>query len=199
MKAVVQKRLYTIAGFIKALDDFFDHLPDLRAASRAERVDKAFSERIMLAVSQVNGCRYCSYTHTRTALQVGVTEADIQNLLAGNINELPQDQLTALVYAQHYAETAGNPDPYGWQRVIDIYGEEKARDIMAYIRVITMGNLFGNTFDALLNRIKGRPASGSTIWQELGVLFGSVFIVPVIIIKRAITSITRSINEKEPQ
>lgn len=196
MNAVIHKRLYTIAGFIKALDDFFDHLHDLRAASRAGRVDKAFSERIMPAVSQVNGCRYCSYAHTRTVLQVGVTKRDIQNLIAGNINELPQDELTALVYAQHYAETAGNPDPSAWQRVIDTYGEEKARDIMAYIRVITMGNLFGNTFDALLNRIKGRPASGSTIWQELGVLFGSVFIVPVIIIKRAITSITRSINEK---
>lgn len=45
-----------------------------------------------------------------------------------------------------------------------------ARDILAYIRMITFGNLLGNTLDAFFSRLAGRPAPGSTLWDELGVL-----------------------------
>lgn len=35
----------------------------------------------MLAVTQVNGCRYCSYVHARMALQAGLSEQEIRTVL----------------------------------------------------------------------------------------------------------------------
>ena len=173
------KRIYTIATFRRALDELFVHLPELRAALRGGRVSKPFAERIMLAVTQVNGCRYCHYGHARAALAAGVTPAEIQHLIAGELGRLPADEVIALTFAQHYAETEGNPDPAAWQRLVDTYGPETARDIMAYIRMITLGNLLGNTFDALLYRLTLRPtARDSSLFQEAGVILGSPLLVP---------------------
>ncbi|MDI6768932.1 MAG: hypothetical protein QMD04_04580 [Anaerolineales bacterium] len=44
--------------------------------------------------------------------------------------------------------------------------------------IITFGNLFGNTFDALLSRLTGKPAAGSSVWSELGVILGVFWMVP---------------------
>ena len=71
-KTLFHKRIFSIKTFNAALDDLVAHLGDLRAAMRGRRVDHAFSERIMLAVTQVNGCRYCDFGHTRLALRAGV-------------------------------------------------------------------------------------------------------------------------------
>ena len=55
------------------------------------------------------------------------------------------------------------------QRFVDYYGEQGARDIMAYIRMIMMGNLYGNTFDAFLSRFKGKPSADSSLLSELAI------------------------------
>ena len=44
---------------------------------------------------------------------------------------------------------------------------------MLHIRAISMGNLLGNTFDALLSRLRGQPAEGSHLHDELQI-FGLV-------------------------
>jgi len=178
MQNTFSRRIFTIGSFSAAIDDMFDHLGDLRAASSQHRISKAFSERIMLAVTQVNGCRYCDFGHARMALQVGVTQAEIDALRQGNLEALPEEEGVALLFAQHYAESQGQPDPAAWQRVVETYGADRAQDILAYIRMITIGNLYGNTFDALLSRLRGRPAMGSSLVQEIGVLLGGFVIVP---------------------
>ena len=184
MKTGFEKRIYTVAEFRRALDDVFAHLPDMRAAMRGGRVNKSFAERIMLAVTQVNGCRYCHYGHAKAALAAGITETEIRDLFEGELDKVPPTQVVALTFAQHYAETEGYPDPAAWQRVVDTYGPESARDIMAYIRMITMGNLLGNTFDALLYRLTLRPsAPGSSLVQETGVILGSLVLVPATFIR----------------
>jgi AhpD family alkylhydroperoxidase len=173
------RRIYTIRSFRAAIDDALAHMDDFRAARRAGRVSKAFSERVMLAVTQVNGCRYCSYFHTRVALTAGLPAEDIRALLEGDMSRAPADELPALMFAQHYAESGGvQPEDEAWRRLVEVYGPEMARDIVSHIRMISMGNLLGNTFDALLSRLKGRPAEGSSLWQELGVLLGAAVITP---------------------
>ena len=147
-------------------------MDDLRQASRGGRINQAFAEKLMLVVSRVNGCRYCCYGHSRAALAAGVSETELQNLLALELEVFPTYEVTALTFAQHFAETNSQPDQSAWQRVVLYYGEETAHDILAYLRMITFGSLLGNTFDALLSRIAGKPAAGSSLWNELSVLFG---------------------------
>ena len=111
----------------------------------------------MLAVTQVNGCRYCSYGHTQAALKSGLDSEEIRALLSGDLSSAPLEELTALLFAQHYAESAGHPDTEAWENLVSTYGQDKAFAILANIRMITIGNLLGNTFDAFLYRITGRP------------------------------------------
>ena len=68
-------------------------------------------ESISLAVTQVNGCKLCSYAHAKNALKAGMTEEEVEFLLSGGFDNAPKEQLEALLFAQHYAETKGNLDP----------------------------------------------------------------------------------------
>ena len=181
-----RKRIYSIESFSAALEDGLEHARDLRAAARGGRVNRAFAERIMLAVTAVNECRYCSYGHTRAALASGLSPAEIQAILAGDFGSAPPEEFLALTFAQHYAERAGQPDEAAWNRLVEAYGPETAQDILAYIRMITMCNLAGNTLDALLNRLRLRPtAPGSTLLQEAGVILGAPVILGAVLLKRS--------------
>lgn len=61
------------------------------------------------------------------------------------------------------------------EKLIETYGSEKAWDIMAYIRMITMGNLAGNTFDTFFSRLRGAPALDSTPINEMATLALLIF------------------------
>jgi AhpD family alkylhydroperoxidase len=173
------RRIYTFLAFKTDVQQIFDHMDELRRAARGGRVSKAFAEKIMLVVTSVNGCRYCSYGHSRAALAAGVSEIELQRLLALDLGTFPVKETTALTFAQHYAESACQPDPAAWQRVVAYYGQETAHDILAYLRMITFGNLLGNTFDALLSRLAGKPAPGSSLGSELGILLGTLWMPPL--------------------
>ena len=129
------------------------HRTLVRRAMR-ELISPAFRERLMMMVTEVNGCRYCSYYHAREALKSGVSSAELRDLLAGAIPaETLPDEYLALVYAQHWAETDAKPDPEAVQKLIETYGEEQAAAIDIVLRMIRIGNLLGNTADYLLYRL----------------------------------------------
>ncbi|RKX87380.1 MAG: carboxymuconolactone decarboxylase family protein [Spirochaetes bacterium] len=146
-------------------------------------ISKTFSESISLAVTQVNGCKLCSYTHAKNALKAGMTEAEVEFLLSGGFDNAPKDQLEGLLFAQHYADTKGNPDPEAVQKLVDIYGDEKTKDIMSHILIIMLSNLHGNTMEAFKLRLKGKGVEGSSFWQELAVIVNFFKIMPVILFK----------------
>lgn len=125
----------------------------IRRAMR-ELISPAFRERLMLAVTEVNGCRYCSYYHAREALKSGISEAELNALLAGQLPaDAPAGEHVALAYAQHWAETDAHSDPEAVQWLIATYDEEQAAAIDIVLRMIRIGNLLGNTADYLLYRL----------------------------------------------
>ena len=50
-------------------------------------VSKNFRSNIMLAVTEVNGCIYCSYYHTKIALESGTTPEEMEGLLSGELSK----------------------------------------------------------------------------------------------------------------
>jgi AhpD family alkylhydroperoxidase len=116
-------------------------------------IDRAFQERLMLAVTEVNGCRYCAYAHARMALAAGVNGADVAALAGGDLRGSPPEEIPALLYAQHWAQTGAAPDPEARQRVLDTYGRAKTEAIELSMRMIRVGNLTGNAWDHLLYRV----------------------------------------------
>ncbi len=154
-----RKRFYTPRAFVRDLGEVLAHLPSFRETARSERVSRSFAEKIMLAVTQVNGCRYCAYGHTRAALAAGVDAEEIAQILAGDLEGFTQEEAVALAFAQHWAEMGGQPDPDVERRFRAYYGPDVGEDILNWMRMIQMGNLMGNTFDALLYHlgIRRRP------------------------------------------
>ncbi len=146
-------------------------------------ISKAFAESVSLAVIQVNGCKLCSYTHAKNALKAGMTEDEVELLLSGGFDNAPKEQLEALLFAQHYAETKGNPDPETRQKLLEIYGEEKTKDILSHILIMMLSNLHGNTMEAFKLRLTGKGVEESSFWQEFAVIINFFKIMPVILLK----------------
>jgi AhpD family alkylhydroperoxidase len=122
----------------------------LRAAMRGEGLDPSFRERLMLVVTAVNGCRYCSYVHAREALANGISREEIAALGDSTFDGSPPEELPALLYAQHWAVSDGRPDPAVRERIGREYGSDVLDRIEAVLRMIRMGNLMGNTLDYIL-------------------------------------------------
>jgi len=177
---IFRRRIYHSPGeLVAAASEILHHSPDIKSARRSGTVNRAFAEKIMLAVTQVNDCRYCRFGHTKAALEAGVSEDEITRIARGDLAEFPQDETPGLLYAQHFAETGGAPDPAETTQLVNFYGEQTAAEIGAYIRMITAGNLLGNTFDALLSRFRRRPAPDSSVISEFStLLLAAIGVIP---------------------
>ncbi|MCJ7522856.1 MAG: carboxymuconolactone decarboxylase family protein, partial [Dehalococcoidia bacterium] len=125
----------------------------IRRIMKRNLVPNAFRERLMLSVISVYGCRYCCWGHTRAALRSGVMNNEIRSLLAGSVDGCPEDELTALLYARHWADSDMRPEPEAAESLEQTYGKEKAEAINFMLRMIRVGNLSGNSWDRFLNLI----------------------------------------------
>ena len=149
-----KKRTYgSIREFFADLCFPIRHRKRLSELKGRELIAPAFRERLMLTVTAVEGCRYCSYFHARQALKSGVTQEEIGQLLSGDVDNCPEEEALAVIYAQHWAESNANPDPGAVLKLQETYGVEKAEAIDLVLRMIRLGNLAGNSFDYLLYRI----------------------------------------------
>lgn len=146
------RRLYGNFGeFLTDVHTVMSHRKNIRGMLHA--LDPAFRERLFLAVTQVNGCRYCNYFHARQALTQGISEEEIRAIGDGLFDKCPAEELTALCYAQHWAETNANPAPEARARLLEAYGDETVARIDLALRMIRIGNLTGNLLDYILFRL----------------------------------------------
>lgn len=177
------RRIHSPEAQKRDIRKFIAHADSFAQTIFQPAISKSFFESVNLAVTQVNGCAFCSYAHAKNALEAGMTEEDVQFLLSGSFEHAPREQLEALLFAQHYAETQGNPDPQLMQKLFETYGAEQARDVMSAILIMMLTNLHGNTFEAFKLRLRGRGLPESNVWKELFVLVNFFQIVPVILFK----------------
>jgi AhpD family alkylhydroperoxidase len=175
-----EKRIFTPALLLRDLGYLLARLPALVRALRNPEIGSAFAEKIMIVVTAINGCVYCSWFHAGRAVASGLSEREI-----GDMFELQfaasasRRELPALLYAQHYAETDRRPAPEMTERLKAFYGERTAGDIELLIRMIFFGNLLGNTFDAFPARLAGRPAAnGNALFEALFFLATAWFMLP---------------------
>lgn len=161
------RKIYNLSLFLQDSWFLLTHALKIRKMFRDEHITRAFVEKIMTVVTAVNGCTYCSWFHAKQALSSGLDEDQIRDLMLLQFEaDADDNELTALLYAQHYAETNRQPDPALTDRLYATYGAATSDNILLAIRMIFFGNLMGNTFDAFLSRLKGKPAEKSNILFE---------------------------------
>ncbi|TFG20005.1 MAG: carboxymuconolactone decarboxylase family protein [Promethearchaeota archaeon] len=140
----------------------------MKTMGKVSGLSKEFLERIMLAVTSVNECRYCTYYHTKIALESGCSDDEIRGILGGDFSCAVQEELPALAFAQHFAESHEQPSRKALKQLVKVYGIEKSQQIITACRMITMGNLFGNTLDAYIHRYHGiSPEDGSPLLEGI--------------------------------
>lgn len=153
MKAFTKRRYHGFGQFWRDLKAVWRDRRELRGIMRGRTLDPKFRERIMLAITAVNQCRYCSFAHTRIALREGLHREEIAAFFQGSLENVPEAERTAILYAQHWAEQNGAPEASMGESLRAEYGEETAARIDAALRMMRLNNLTGNTADWLLHKV----------------------------------------------
>ncbi len=134
---------------------FWSDLRHLASLLGRGSISPALRERLMLTVTAVNRCRYCAAFHGYIGQLSGLPPEEVHRLLDGDVATAPPAELLALLYARQWAEAGGKAPPELQAQLATIYGVEQARAIERALRMIWIGNLLGNTWDALLFRCSG--------------------------------------------
>jgi alkylhydroperoxidase family enzyme len=153
-------------------------LPGLvRSYLPGQPLDARTRERVILAVTEVNGCRYCAWIH-----------GSWQDFLGEN--SLVDADEALLAYARACAE-AGRPlDPSALAAVLPADAVGAVRATVAQIEV---SNLVGNTVDGLLARLtRKRPLDPVNAVGEAAVLVAAVpLAIPMLVAGAALRAASR--------
>ncbi|KIG03516.1 carboxymuconolactone decarboxylase family protein [Caballeronia concitans] len=114
-------------------------------------LDKADAEAIKLAVSELAGCDYCGAAHTVVGKMVGLTQAETQQIRAGDATgNAKRDALVRFV--RHVADSRGTVDARVLADVREAgYSEAQVIDALFAMSVIHFTNLVNRVNDTTLD------------------------------------------------
>ncbi|MDD3920936.1 MAG: carboxymuconolactone decarboxylase family protein [Eubacteriales bacterium] len=181
-KQVAGRKLFSLWEAYRIVYLAFRSMPRFQRARKEGVASETFMERLMLAVTEVNKCAMCSYAHTKMALEAGLSQEEIHAMLSGDTTGANEEELPAILFAQHYADTRGKPDREAWETIVKDYGEEKSQAILGAIRVIMMGNAYGIPSGNLINRFSRKEGKKLDARSGLGYELAMVLTLPIYII-----------------
>lgn len=149
------KRTLTPGNLFRTFANVVASGPVLLAALVRPKTSAALREKVMLGVTSVTDCRYCQWGHSRWAMAHGVPLEEVNQILGQQIEPLQagnRAEAAAILFAQHYAENLDRVDPESIENLREHYSDAQVAEILAYVRVVTLGSLTGNTVDVLLGR-----------------------------------------------
>jgi AhpD family alkylhydroperoxidase len=186
MKQGFAKRIFTARSFFNDLGFLIWNLPKITRVFTSKQNPKQLIEKILIVTDAVNGCMYCSWLDAKLAMKSGVSEEEIKNMMELQFHaDASESELNALLFAQHFAETNRNPDLEMTNKLFGYYGEKTAKNIILAIRTVTFGNLYFNTWRAVISRFKGNPAPDSNvIFEMVYFLLNFIIILPFIILRK---------------
>jgi AhpD family alkylhydroperoxidase len=167
------KRTITRANLSKTVGNAVASTPAFIPALVKPKTSSALREKIMLEVSAINDCGYCKWGPTYLAVAQGVPLEEINQIFGYQDEALvanDEAEAAAILFAQHYAENMDEIDQESLATLREHYTDAQVAEIVAYVRAITLGNLTGNTLDALLDKIRDlrvRPAV-ARVARDLG-------------------------------
>jgi len=69
------------------------------------------------------------------------------------LHNCPESETTALLYAQHWADSNAKPDAQAARKLEETQGSEEAKAMNLVLRFNRIGNLSGNSLNGLLYQI----------------------------------------------
>ena len=191
MSETSHKQLYSIIEIYWIVYHGLRTISYMATEKRKGTISSEFIERLMLAVTEVNKCPLCSYAHSKMALEMGMSSTEIKDMLNGEFSAVPNDELPAVMFAQHYADKRGNPTKESWDQLVTIYGLKKAQGILGAIRAIMMGNAYGIVWGSFSKRFKRNADSRSNVFYELTVIIIGTLFIPLAIIHSLLANLLK--------
>lgn len=154
-------------------------------------INPKFKERIMLIVTKVNQCPGCNFYHSKIALENGFTKEELTKLVNMDINsneDIPENELYALMFAEHVAYTRGKPSLKLYKTFSNKYSKKEMLAIMANINMIMLGNTYGIPIGSFQSRFKNKPDSRSSIYYEIKMLLSLLFLFPLFLLSGILVS-----------
>lgn len=173
------KYRYSIKEMYKIFLKMFSSISLLKRNKKEQLIGEDFIERIMLAVTEVNGCAICSYAHTKMALESGFSIEEIESFFAGSDTYIKAEESIGILFAQNYADNQGNYSDEAYQTLLDYYGLEKSQIIIAATRAMMAGNVIGLPLSAFSSRFKGKKYSNSSLFYEIRMILAPLLLIPI--------------------
>ncbi|BBX30099.1 hypothetical protein GCM10009632_31300 [Mycolicibacterium alvei] len=163
-----RKRIYSVPQLMDDALVLVGRGPNVARPWREHTIDPALRERVMFAVATVNECRFCAYVHNELALKNGADRDELARLVALDSAAVTDADLVAVAWAQSRAEADLGPAGSHLQDALrEHYSALQRADLDTVVRVMTLSNRAGNTLEALLERLHGRPAANSRLVDEM--------------------------------
>jgi AhpD family alkylhydroperoxidase len=156
MPKTFAKRTFTMPLLLRSFGALVLYMPVRWIALVKPATSRSLREKVIIGVTSVNDCRWCSWLHTGIALQQGANLAELRSLLgSGTFGTTTDPEATAILFAQHFADTRRHPTPAARLALAKQFTPYQRREIMAWIHFIYFANLCGNSADAWLARFRG--------------------------------------------
>lgn len=182
------KRTFTLPLFLQSLTATLISLPVLLISYVVPATSRALREKVMVGVSSVNDCRYCSWAHTGLALANGVNLDHLTQVLDnGTFGTVTDREATAILFGKHFADTVRRPTSEAQAALARHFSAYQRLEIMSYIHFIYYSNLSGNSADAWVSRLSGRKVrNGHPVAEAIAGLIAAPILFPGWLISKLI-------------
>jgi len=177
-----QERAFSLGYHLVLISRAAPAFVALRLMRKHKVLNLKWRERIMLAVTEVNNCAMCSYMHTKISLKAGMSPEEIKNILAGELKDVPANEVTSVMFAKDYAANKEEIDPSFKNKLEQEYGKTKAFAICKACQMITMTNSMGINMKHLRDTLMFKHKKGSNVLNEILVPLSTMILFPILVL-----------------
>jgi AhpD family alkylhydroperoxidase len=177
-----EKKIWTLAGCLADHRSVILNLPRIAGAYVGPNaVDPQLNESVMVTVNSVNNCPFCEGLHGELARMAGVEDpkALMSAQSEGECRKIVDDP--AVSFARIFAEADGRGPQVdeAFEALASATRPAYAASVRALCWFLLWGSIGGNTINAFLSRLMGRPKQcSSAIFELLFVLYyGPLFVI----------------------
>ena len=181
-----QKKTWTLGGCLADHRRVFLGLPRIAGAYVGRNsVDPSLNESVMVTVNSVNSCPFCEGLHGELARMAGVE--DPKGLMKAGSEDECRSFVNdpAISYARIFAEQDGRGFAVdtAFEELSEATRPGFAASVRALCWFLLWGSIGGNTINAFISRLKGKPKTGSSFFFELAffVYYGPLFLIIAIV------------------
>lgn len=177
-----EKKIWTLSGCLADHRSVILNLPRIAGAYVGPHaVDPKLNESVMVTVNSVNSCPFCEGLHGELARMAGVDDpkALMSAKSEGECRQLVDDP--AVSFARIFAECDGRGPRVdeAFSVLAEATRPAYAGSVRALCWFLLWGSIGGNTINAFLSRLVGRPKKDSSALFELlfALYYGPLFLI----------------------